>query len=75
MSASNEPGRRPGDSSAASSSSLTSSSSSPPAVTVGADFPGTAFVITSGLTVSDNVGALVFRLEEAAYLAEAGFDL
>ncbi len=36
---------------------------------VGADFPDTAFVVTSGRYVSDNVGGLVFRLEEAAYLA------
>ncbi len=36
---------------------------------VGEDFPQTAFVVTSGRYVAANVGGLVFRLEEAAYLA------
>ncbi len=35
---------------------------------VGADFPGTFFVTTSGNTVTQNVGAMVFELEEATYL-------
>lgn len=39
------------------------------AMTVGAEYPGTDFVITSGLAVRANVAGLVFRLEEAAYLA------
>jgi len=39
------------------------------AVTVGAEYPGTVFLVTSGLEVRDNVAGLVFRLEEAAYLA------
>jgi basic membrane lipoprotein Med (substrate-binding protein (PBP1-ABC) superfamily) len=39
------------------------------AATVGAEFPGSVFVVTSGLTTADNVAGLVFRLEEAAYLA------
>jgi basic membrane lipoprotein Med (substrate-binding protein (PBP1-ABC) superfamily) len=39
------------------------------AATVGPEFPDTVFVVTSGLTTADNVGGLVFRLEEAAYLA------
>jgi len=39
------------------------------AATVGAEFPSTKFVITSGLYTADNVAGLVFRLEEAAYLA------
>jgi basic membrane lipoprotein Med (substrate-binding protein (PBP1-ABC) superfamily) len=39
------------------------------AATVGAEFPDTVFVVTSGLTTAENVGGLVFRLEEAAYLA------
>jgi basic membrane lipoprotein Med (substrate-binding protein (PBP1-ABC) superfamily) len=39
------------------------------ATTVGAEFPDTAFVVSSGLVTSANVGSLVFRLEEAAYLA------
>ena len=39
------------------------------ALTVGAEYPGTRFVITSGLATRPNVAGLVFRLEEAAYLA------
>jgi basic membrane protein A and related proteins len=35
---------------------------------VGADFPKTFFVTTSGNTVTQNVGAMVFELEEATYL-------
>jgi basic membrane lipoprotein Med (substrate-binding protein (PBP1-ABC) superfamily) len=35
---------------------------------VGRDFPDTFFVTTSGNTVTDNVGAIVFELEEATYL-------
>jgi len=39
------------------------------AVEVARGYPETAFVVTSGRTVSDNVAGLVFRLEDAAYLA------
>ncbi len=39
------------------------------AVVVGADFPRTAFAVTSSHTVAPNVAGLVFRLEESAYLA------
>ena len=39
------------------------------ALTVGAEYPDTRFVITSGLATRPNVAGLVFRLEEAAYLA------
>lgn len=39
------------------------------ALAVAEDFPETAFVITSGKAVADNVAGLVFRLEDAAYLA------
>lgn len=35
---------------------------------VGQDFPGTFFVTTSGNTVTNNVGAMVFELEQATYL-------
>jgi len=35
---------------------------------VGLDFPETFFVTTSGNTVTRNVGAMVFELEEATYL-------
>jgi basic membrane lipoprotein Med (substrate-binding protein (PBP1-ABC) superfamily) len=35
---------------------------------VGRDFPDTFFVTTSGNTVTDNVGAIVFELEQATYL-------
>lgn len=35
---------------------------------VGRDFPETFFVTTSGNTVTENVGAIVFELEEATYL-------
>jgi len=35
---------------------------------VGRDFPDTFFVTTSGNTVTRNVGAIVFELEEATYL-------
>ena len=35
---------------------------------VGRDFPDTFFVTTSGNTVTQNVGAIVFELEEATYL-------
>lgn len=41
------------------------------ALTVGAEFPDTDFVVTSGLATSANVAGLVFRLEDAAYLAGA----
>lgn len=34
---------------------------------VGADFPETVFITTSGNTVTRNVGAMVFELEEATY--------
>ncbi|HWA15905.1 MAG TPA: BMP family protein [Gemmatimonadales bacterium] len=36
---------------------------------VGADFPNTIFVITSGERVSGRVTPLIFRIEEATYLA------
>lgn len=39
------------------------------ALTVAAEYPQSAFAVTSGLAVSDNVAGVVFRLEEAAYLA------
>jgi len=35
---------------------------------VGRDFPNTFFVTTSGNTVTENVGAMVFELEQATYL-------
>ncbi|MCG3197827.1 MAG: BMP family protein [Candidatus Omnitrophica bacterium] len=35
---------------------------------VGADFPETVFITTSGNTVTQNVGAMVFELEEATYI-------
>jgi basic membrane lipoprotein Med (substrate-binding protein (PBP1-ABC) superfamily) len=35
---------------------------------VGAEFPKTFFITTSGNTVTENVGAMVFELEEATYL-------
>lgn len=35
---------------------------------VGQDFPGTFFITTSGNTVTENVGAMVFELEQATYL-------
>jgi basic membrane protein A len=36
---------------------------------VSAQYPGTAFIITSGRRVHGNVAPLIFRLEEASYLA------
>jgi basic membrane lipoprotein Med (substrate-binding protein (PBP1-ABC) superfamily) len=36
---------------------------------VSAEYPGTAFIITSGRRVHGNVAPLIFRLEEASYLA------
>jgi basic membrane protein A len=39
------------------------------AARVGADFPGTVFITTSGSTVRPNVSPMVFRLEEGTYLA------
>ncbi len=39
------------------------------AARVGADFPGTVFITTSGSTVRPNVSPIVFRLEEGTYLA------
>jgi basic membrane lipoprotein Med (substrate-binding protein (PBP1-ABC) superfamily) len=38
------------------------------AARVGAEFPGTFFVTTSGSTVRDNVVPMVFELEQATYL-------
>lgn len=39
------------------------------AARVGADFPNTIFITTSGSTVRSNVSPMVFRLEEGTYLA------
>lgn len=39
------------------------------AARVGADFPNTIFITTSGSTVRPNVSPMVFRLEEGTYLA------
>ena len=39
------------------------------AARVGADFPNTVFITTSGATVRPNVSPMVFRLEEGTYLA------
>lgn len=39
------------------------------AARVGADFPNTTFITTSGSTVRPNVSPMVFRLEEGTYLA------
>ncbi len=39
------------------------------AARVGADFPNTVFITTSGATVRPNVSPMEFRLEEATYLA------
>lgn len=39
------------------------------AARVGADFPNTVFITTSGSTVRPNVSPMVFRLEEGTYLA------
>jgi basic membrane lipoprotein Med (substrate-binding protein (PBP1-ABC) superfamily) len=39
------------------------------AARVGADFPNTVFITTSGSTVLPNVSPMVFRLEEGTYLA------
>ena len=36
---------------------------------VSTEYPQTAFIITSGRRVQDNVAPLIFRLEEASYLA------
>jgi len=38
------------------------------AARVGADYPGTVFITTSGSTVRANVSPMVFRLEEGTYL-------
>lgn len=35
---------------------------------VGAEYPGTIFIITSGERVSGNVAPMIFRIEEATYL-------
>ncbi len=40
-----------------------------PAERVAAEFPGTVFIVTSGVRASGNVAPLVFRIEEATYLA------
>ena len=40
-----------------------------PAERVGADYPETFFVVTSGARAVANVSPLIFRLEEASYLA------
>jgi basic membrane lipoprotein Med (substrate-binding protein (PBP1-ABC) superfamily) len=39
------------------------------AARVGADFPNTVFITTSGATVRPNVSPMVFELEQATYLA------
>src|SRR5262245_9161238 len=39
------------------------------AARVGAEFPNTIFITTSGSTVRPNVSPMVFRLEEGTYLA------
>ncbi len=39
------------------------------AARVGADYPNTVFITTSGSTVRPNVSPIVFRLEEGTYLA------
>ena len=39
------------------------------AARVGADYPGTVFITTSGATVRPNVSPMVFELEQATYLA------
>jgi len=39
------------------------------AARVGADYPNTVFITTSGSTVRPNVSPMVFRLEEGTYLA------
>jgi len=39
------------------------------AARVGADYPNTVFITTSGATVRQNVSPMVFRLEEGTYLA------
>lgn len=39
------------------------------AARVGAEYPGTIFITTSGSTVRPNVSPMVFRLEEGTYLA------
>ncbi|HEY8155920.1 MAG TPA: BMP family protein [Myxococcota bacterium] len=39
------------------------------AAKVGAEFPGTVFITTSGNTVRPNVAPMVFELEQATYLA------
>jgi basic membrane lipoprotein Med (substrate-binding protein (PBP1-ABC) superfamily) len=38
------------------------------AAKVGAEFPGTVFITTSGSTVRENVAPMVFELEQATYL-------
>ncbi len=40
-----------------------------PAERVSAQYPGTVFIITSGRRAAGNVAPLIFRLEEASYLA------
>jgi basic membrane lipoprotein Med (substrate-binding protein (PBP1-ABC) superfamily) len=40
-----------------------------PAERVSLEYPGTIFIITSGRRVQGNVAPLIFRLEEASYLA------
>ena len=40
-----------------------------PAIRVGADFPNTVFIISSGAKVRANVAPMVVRLEEGTYLA------
>jgi basic membrane protein A and related proteins len=40
-----------------------------PAERVSADYPGTVFIVTSGARARGNVAPLIFRLEEASYLA------
>jgi basic membrane protein A and related proteins len=40
-----------------------------PAERVSAEYPGTIFIVTSGRRAKGNVAPLIFRLEEASYLA------
>jgi basic membrane protein A and related proteins len=39
-----------------------------PAKAVAPDFPKTTFITTSGTTVTENIGSILFEVEEAAYL-------
>lgn len=40
-----------------------------PAERISKEYPGTIFIVTSGVRASGNVAPLIFRLEEASYLA------